>query len=546
MSKSIPQTIDRHQLRVLLKNNLRLDWRGATNPLSSYNQKKSKIPGMVAVIGMNLFLSLFIGIIFIKTVDLFSGLVLTASVAMLAISMQIMLEFGNTLISPDDYNVIAPHPVTSRTFFVAKIVHTVIYVTILTLSIAVVPAIFAMVKFESILAGPAVIVHFWICNIFAAVFMMNFYTWILKKIDRRRLERWLGYIHMILLLSMYLAINVLPRWMRSLLTDIEISQYVWAKFLPSYWYASLLRPVIGDISIEPVLLGLFGLLCIYILGKIAISYLSLSYAESLTKTGWEKEVIRQDKSDSLIAKLWSKMANDEDKALLRLIRANFKHDVHFRLGVMAIVPLLIFYLFFSLIAEGTNVRDPFTVLSGTQVMTNVLLGISCIIAPYSLIGALQTSKQWQGAWVFYATPLNRVNLILAMERIANLLITIPLALILGVTLIFLFGSILHAVLHTVALVSVALCALTLISVFSIRLPFAMDNTSNNWTGSILKPMLIGMLVFGVPLGVAGVLGYGGYIGWAGFTAFFILLRWLLVRGQRRRIAKAMTRWEFSG
>ncbi|MEZ5359313.1 MAG: hypothetical protein R3F48_10845 [Candidatus Zixiibacteriota bacterium] len=546
MSQQSLQEIDRRQLRALIRNNLKLDWRGAINPMSSYNQRASKIPGMVAVLGMNIFMSLFIGTIFIRVADLFSGLVLTATIAMAAISMQVMLEFGNTLISPDDYNVIAPHPVTSRTFFVAKLLHTILYVSILSLSISFAPMIFAIIKFRSIIAAPAILIHFWICNVFAAVFMMNLYTLVLKKIDRRTLERWLGYIHMALMLGTYLLINVLPRWMRDLQTAIDIKDYSWAKILPSYWFGSLLRLATGDIALESILFSVCGLLLLYVLGRIAVSYLSLSYAESLTRTGWDKDVTRTKHSNSFIARLWRRMSNDEDRALLRLIKANFKHDIQFRLGVMSMVPLIIFYVIFSIIAEGTNVRDPFTILDHSQVMTNMMLGISCIIAPYALIGALQTSKQWQAAWVYYAAPLNRVNLVLAIEKISNILIVLPMSLLLTIALSILYGNILHAVLQTIALIVVAQTALTLINVYSIRLPFAMDNTGSNWAGSVMGPMFLGMIVFGVPLMITGAKGYGGYIGWAAYVAVFIVVRWLLRRGQRRRIEKAMVKWEFGG
>ncbi len=540
------QRVDKHQLKVLVMNNLKLDWRGATNPFTSYNNTKRKFPGMLAILGMNVFLSIFVGLVFIRVADLFSGLVISASIAMLAISMQIMLEFGNTLISPDDYNIISPHPVSSRTFFIAKIINTVIYVSILTASIAFIPSILAAFRLSTPLVIPVVWLHFWICNVFAAVFMMNFYTWILQKIDRQRLERWLGYIHMGIMLSTYLAMNVMPRWLNSEKTLIDISQYLWAKFIPAYWFGSIIKLVIDGWNLELLALGLLGIILAILLGRIAVSYLSLSYAESLTKTSWKKDTGRKKESTGYLAGFWKNMANPEDKALMKLIRSNFKHDVQFRLGVMAMVPLIVFYLVISLVAEGTNVRDPFTIQSDSQVMTNLMLGLVCIIAPYTLIGALQASKQWKAAWVFFATPMNRTNMILAMERIANMLITIPLAIFLAVVQAFLFGSILHAVLHTTAMISIALCALTLINIFSIRLPFAMDNTGSNWAGSVVKPMLIGMAGFGVPLAVIGIVGYGGYAGWAGFTAFFIIVRWLLVRGQKKRIEKELVKWEFSG
>ncbi|MCK5127104.1 MAG: hypothetical protein KAR42_12695 [candidate division Zixibacteria bacterium] len=540
------QKIDREQVKILIKNNIRLDWRGSTNPLSSYQSKKKKFPGIVVIFIMNAVLSVILSMFFFKTADLFSGLVFTAFATMMVISMQIMLEFGNTLITSEDYLIIAPHPVSSKTFFMSKIIHTILYVTALSVSISAVPAVAAGLKYKSIGVVFLVFIHFWVCNIFAAALIMNIYTWVLKVIDRQRLERWLGYMHMVFIFSAYIGMNIIPRMFKHVLVDINVEDLIWTKLLPSYWFGTWIKMAIDGWQLYHLLLGLLGIVLFLILGKIAVSYLSLSYAESLTKTGWNKKKKRHNKSSSIISRIWRKYSNEEDRALLMLIRANFKHDIQFRIGVLSMVPLVIFYLVFSLISEGSNVRDPFAPVEGTQGMTNIMFGIACIIAPYTLIGSLQASKQWKAAWVFFAAPLNRVNLIRAMERISNLLVTIPMAIFLSIILSFLYGSVLHAVLHTITLIVIALCALTLINVFSIKLPFAMDNTSNNWAGSVFKTMFVGMLVFGIPLGVIGTKGYGGYLGWMLYIIIFLFVRWLLGLGQIRRIKKALAKWEFTG
>ena len=544
-SKQIQQ-VDFAQVKTLVRNNIRLDWRGTTNPLSGYGTKKGKFPGIVVIFLMNAVLSAIISAFFVKSADLFTGLVVTTTVAMGAIAMQVMMEFGNTLMSAEDYLIVSPHPVNSKTFFVAKLYHQALYVTALALSISLIPAIFSSIYYKSILVLPLVLGQNWICAIFASVFIMNIYTWVLKKVDRHRLERWMGYIHMVLLLGMYLGLNVLPKMLKNVLTNINIADYWWGKLLPAYWFASLYRLIKSGWDTQYALFGLLGLIVLFILGRIAVSYLSLSYAESLTKTGWNREKIRSNRSPGIFARLWDRYSNDEDKALMRLMRANFKHDIQFRIGVMSLIPLVIFYLAFSLFTKGTNVRDPFLILDNSQVMTNIFFGMACVIGPYTLIGAMQASKQWRAAWVFYSAPVDRVKLVLAMERIANIVIMVPMGLFLFVVLAFVYKQPLHAFLHTLSLIIMALNTLSFINIYSIRLPFAMDSTGNNWASSILAPMLLSVVIFIVPLTIVGVVGYGGYLGWAGFVTFFILLRWVLGKGQKSRIKRAFAKWEFTG
>ena len=54
--------VDRFQLKVLMKNYLIQDWRGSSNPFTALNPKKSKFPGMLALILINCFFSIMIGV----------------------------------------------------------------------------------------------------------------------------------------------------------------------------------------------------------------------------------------------------------------------------------------------------------------------------------------------------------------------------------------------------------------------------------------------------------------------------------------------------
>lgn len=545
MSES-PQSLDRHQVRVLVAANLRLDWRGAANPLGGHGSRRGRIPGLVVILAVNLIASIFFGVVFFKVADLFSGLVISATGALALVSIQVLLEFGNVIISPDDYQVIGPHPVTSKTFYVAKLTHMIIYVTLLSSSVSIVPAILAALAFGGFLAAPVVLVHFWVTNMFGAVFMMNLYTLILKKVDRQRLERWLGYLHMLLILSIYLGLNVLARVMGDFLTDLDVTTLPWMKLVPPYWFGSWARLATGPWDTETFALGLLGVALLIGLGNVAVSYLSLSYSESLARVGWRRGVPTRRELPQFVRRLRDRVFGYEDRALLALVRANFKHDIQFRIGIFGFVPLLLFYLIYGLVRAGSNVLDPLAPTSDASATTNTLFGIAVVISPYILLPSLQVSKSWQAAWVFHATPIDRLKMVMAMTRVATVTMILPLSIILGVVFTLLYGNLLHGVLHTVYMVTLALTGLSLLNLFSIRLPFAMESRPGTVTGGTLGPMFLAMLVFGVPIGIIGHLGYGGYAGWAIIMAATLAIRWMLGRRQCNRVRKVAPTWEFFG
>jgi len=541
----VNEQLDKAQVRALVRVALKNDWRGSSNIMAGMKARTSKFPGIIILLGLNIFISLFLGTIFIKVPDLFTGLVFISAGAMVIVAMQVLLEFGNLIVSPDDYAVLTPHPVNSKTFYVAKLLHLLIYVGILSASVSIVPAIFAITKLGSILAGLVTILHILVTNIFAAVLMMNVYTVILKKVDRRRLESVLGYLHMFMMFSVYIGFNILPRIMKDFFTQIDINTMPWTKLLPSYWFAGWIRLIDQGWSTEIFLISLGGVAITFILGRIALSYLSLSYAESLTRTGWSRSIAR-DRMPRFLKKLWKMYSNREDRALMKLVRANFKHDIQFRLGVMGFVPLLIFYLVFGLMTKGSDILDPLAVVKGAEPMVNILFGIATTIVPFMLIPTMQTSKSFQASWVFFSTPINRYDMVMAIIRIINFIIILPFGVIMAIIFSWLYGNILHGFMHASWLVSVALMSLSYISMFNVKMPFSAEYRPGNNLGTSIAVMLSGMVIFGVPIAIVGSVGYGGYLGWAIIMIVTHALRLAILRIGRQRISRQVESLEFIG
>jgi hypothetical protein len=248
----------------------------------------------------------------------------------------------------------------------------------------------------------------------------------------------------------------------------------------------------------------------------------------------------------VIRNLWKRFATFEERALLILMRANYRHDTKFRMGILGFIPLLLFYMIYGLLTRGGNVRDPLAPLPETQAVTNFLLGMAMIILPFTMLSLMQTSKSWPAAWVFFTTSYDRVKMICAINRLVTWILIIPIGVFLCGIFTFIYANLLHALLHTIFLILVAVAGLTLLSIFNIRLPFAVDIKPGNMMGKMVGPLILAMAVFGVPLGIVGSVGYGGYLGWVAFIVAAIVLNWLLGLGRNSRIRKVSTTWEFPG
>jgi hypothetical protein len=402
------------------------------------------------------------------------------------------------------------------------------------------------VLIKSFWAFPVTFVHGWITCAFTSALLINVYTLVIKKVDRLRLERFLGYLHMAMILIVYLGIYILPHTMNTLFTDINISQFPWFKASPSYWFAAWVNLFEHGWDIQTFALAIFGLFAFLGLGGLVFSYLSLSYAESLTRAQLRRQTENRRKRVGLISRLLYKATTHEDRAVLSLVRANFKHDTQFRMSVLGFFPLIVFYFIYGLIKSENSVRNPFEPLADTQVITNMLLGIAVIIMPHMMYSVLHFSKTWQAAWVFHIAPIDSTQLVKAVNRVTTALTVLPAGLLICCIYIYIFGNVIQAILHTLFLMTVSLIGLKLINLFSVKIPFSQDRSAGSTVSGTLKPMFLAMLVLGTPIGIVGSVGYGGYLGWLIIMAVAVLINWLLHLVQFRRVRKFAATWEFMG
>ncbi|MEE9443154.1 MAG: hypothetical protein V3V99_10875 [candidate division Zixibacteria bacterium] len=540
------QFLDRHQLKAMLRVSLKLDWRGGTNPFNAIrkSKKKRKIPGMVYLLIVNGFISLYLGLLVVSIPDFFSSLVLASTGVMIFISLQVLLEFSNIIISPTDHAVLAPHPVNSKTFFTAKLTHLLIYVTMLSLTVSVIPTIFAAFRHGIFPEVPVILIQFWTCTVFSALVMMNLYTWIIKIVHKKKLERWIGYFHMIMLLSVYLGMNIIPRMVKKFEAGFDINTIPWIKFLPSFWFAGLYKIIFQNWDWNLFGLGILAVILTLIIAKFAFSYLSLTYAESLSDSRWESTDASSGKKIGILGKYILRVSHFEDKALLKLTRANFKHDVQFRMGILGFLPLIIFYMILSYIIAGTNVKDPFNPLPETQGMTTALFCFVAVIAPGMILSIFTVSKEWRASWIFFSTPLDRLRLILSMGRIAATITIIPVAIIMLILYTIMLGNLLHALLMTIALTLISLTSLSMSQVFSIKPPFASESAVGSEMGKFMQSLLTSLLIFGGPIAWISIKGFEEYWHWGVLVGCFAVINWLISHGRNRRIRKFYTEWEF--
>lgn len=514
------QQVDKAQRKILFKTALKLDWRGSTNPFTAMQGKRGKFPGIAAVILMNIFFSFMLTLMFKIVPSFFLGLVLASTGGMVVIAMQLLIEYSHIIISPEDYHVISPLPVNSKTYFQAKLYHLFTFVTILSLSISFFPAVVGSYMYGSFILFPIILVQFALVNYFTAFVIMNIYTFAMKIVNQKKIERILLYLQFIFIMMFYLGMQVIPEILKNLFAGSTTETFVWVKFLPSYalssWY--LLITDGWDIAVFTYLI--VAILLLFGLYKLSASYLSLSYSESLNKIGKES-VKKKSIVPKVIVHFWKRYSNFEERAVLSLIWSEFKHNTRFKMQMLFVFPMLIYVIFINL-KDGYTMADPFLPIT-SSVDGGVLIVIMLSFIPYQLMMGIQFSKQWKAASVFYYTACNKTNIILASKKIVTLLFIIPICLLLTFFYWYMLHNVLHAFLYILFIIQIIIIGVNMISLISMRIPFAAELPfGGKFTLEGLLVMLIMPFVI-IPILIINKLGFGGYQGWFIITISILLV-----------------------
>ncbi|MDD4050451.1 MAG: hypothetical protein PHR28_00950 [candidate division Zixibacteria bacterium] len=539
-------SVDLRQVRTLVRAGLRQMVRGSLTPFTGGAERGPSRWAFPLLLGMNVLYSLILSAVVVKSVNLFSGLIVGGSLMMMLVAMQILMEFGQVIVTPDEYAVIGAMPVSSRTYYAAKLAHLLTLVTILTAAGAIVPAVMATIFRHSIAAFFIVLIHFWAVCVTISMAAAGMYAWLMSRFNRSRMERVLGYFQFGFGLIIWLGIFMLPDVMRRWLTAPGLADHAAWRLSPSYWFAAWVRLVDAGWNWTLFGWGMFGVAALASLLWLVSGRLSLSYAESLSSGTATVKVLQPQNGQSALGRLWRRLTTPEDRAVFALAKAQFRHDVRFRMTVLGSTAMVFILPIIMFTQKESFPHDPFLGPShGTGIFNSMLAYLLCATA-MNMQASIQMSREWKAGWIYYVTPADHRRLIRAGNRIVMICLVLPVGMAVWILLSFVFGAVFNALLHALYLCLLGVLSLALLGIAKRGLPFAAEYKSGGFAGGIFGMFLLSAVLVVVPVALITGFGYGGYGGWALWMIGTGIVYWLLTVARDRRIERAAMRGEFAG
>jgi hypothetical protein len=536
MSSEQPkQNVDFHQLKHLLKVAIKLDLRSGNQQFRGSGSRK--FPPILQLVLFQFIVSigLALGLYFIPARLVSTILVVT--VAMTFTALNIMIEFGSLIMSPDDHDIISPHPVNSRTFFYLKLINLLFYTTILTAALGIAPTIAVLIKTGNLLHAlvfPALLMA---ANTATSLAISSVYASLLKYVSRERITSILSYVQMIMGGMVYAGYMIVPRLVSRNLIQFEDVTDWWIFLLPPTWFASFIG-LAGEIDsshwIWSSLVGLaaLGMLCMYCAKYLSIDY-SASLAQSLTAS-CRKEPnlakLRQGRVGVL-----GRFLNPEEIAIFKLVWAQFKYDSRFKMTILAIVPMTVLYLFLAFADDG-GIADPFVSGIAEAGTHSFLVFFAVGIFPSMIQGGVLHSVSYQASWIFFSTPANLTNVMLSTRRFIQLFFILPYLFALLVIFGWFFGNLFHSLMLLVVLYLLTMIQLSVTYLLFAGVPFSRPVKKGQNAATVFLSIIMPVCTIILPMVLLEALVFTSPTAYAVALVLLLVIERLFSRFTRRRVA----------
>lgn len=480
------------------------------------------------------------GVVVAGMADTFLGTGIIVTYTMFTIGVMVLLDYSTLVTSPDDYAVLGYQPISSRTYFAARVTNLLTYVLAVTVSLSLVPAVALSMRLGfDFTVGAALILATSLAAVTTALAMVLLYGLLLRHVPAQRLKNALSYLQLATSFLIYGGYVLVPR----LLEDSPIMQRQLEKtpavlLFPASWFTSWVEIARGVLGWKELLPTAISVIALVVVARAAAGRLSLEFSERLgaltTVSGGTKEAPR--------ARSWSPFRGGEARAVWLLIRGQFRSDQKFRMSVLGILPMTAIYLIMT-IADG-SVSDPF--VRGLRGSNATVLNMAVIMFPVLLNFALTRSENFMAAWIFYATPADRQATVNAMKRTILFYFVVPYLALFGLLLSIWVHNVLHIAVHILVLALISNLTLTIMTVTSPELPFSRPPQKGERTVNMLLVTLIAVVLAAAAIPIASAFFYISSARTAGLIVGLWLSSVVIERIGRVRMRRRVLESEFAG
>jgi len=414
--------------------------------------------------------------------DTFTAATLAVSIIAIVVGTWTLM-LASTIFVPDDYLVIASHPVSARTYLAARTTGLLVHTAEATVISGFLPTLAFLTRSGGSTAqalGAAVAIA--VTSIASAVGVIVVYGWLMELLGAARMRRVLLYSQASAFLILLGALMALWFWLVDLgdlglsvsVKDVILPRTAAVLLFPGTWFGAYVE--IARVGTTPLTLLAAGNSVLLVLALVA-------WLRSRTSVGYARRIAEMtiDRTAPLAAPdpAWRLMTR-ERRAVFVLFRHQLRADLHTQVNVVMTAlmgALLLGLMMWTMDSTDAPLVDPFRA-SGAVIQRSSWYGdtlgtfMAAMFMPAFMWQSMVTSTTAKAAWPFFTTGADRVRLATATRDMAAVLSLLPLLATVGGYCAHVFGNTGHALMYTLFLGALGYIQLQFITLIRPVLPFS--------------------------------------------------------------------------
>ncbi len=405
----LKKDVDFEKLKIIAETKLIMDRRRVRVTMKKQSNKEPNNQLLMTLI-VYCILGLFIGILVLTLKEIVITMTIIHSYILFMMAMTLITDFSSVLLDTTDNQIILPRPVNSKTFFVARLVHILVYLLQFTIALALFPIIFIFIGY-GILVGLASLITILLTVMFAVFITYLLYGLILRISSEEKIKDIISGFQIVMTIIFAVGFQVVPRLIN--MENLKVS-------MPIHWYTYLLPPMWMANALQAVQqLHVDGPHFIMILLAVAlpvftfwvmIKFLAPSFAKKIAamgNAGTQEEVVLN-KAGQQTKGLSEKIApiicvNKTEEAGFEMAWKMTARDKGFKIQFYPSLAYILVFVFIVVFKRGEDFANTWSTLSSTKsFLWCVYLPMFAISAAVSLIAF---NENFAASWVYISRPL---------------------------------------------------------------------------------------------------------------------------------------------
>ena len=407
----LKKDVDFEKLKIIAETKLIMDRRRVRVTMKKQNNKEPNNQLLITLIVYTI-MGFLIGALVLSLKEIIITMTIIHSYVLFMMAMTLITDFSSVLLDTTDNQIILPRPVNSKTFFVSRLVHILVYLLQFTIALALFPIIFIFIEY-GILVGLASIITILLTVMFAVFITYLLYGLILKVSSEEKIKDIISGFQIVMTIIFAVGFQIVPR-----LLNIENLKVT----MPIHWYTYLLPPMWMANALQAVQqLHVDGPHLIMILLAVAlpvftfwvmIKFLAPSFSKKIAamgNAGTQEEIILN-KEGNQKKGLSEKIApiiciNKTEEAGFEMAWKMTARDKGFKIQFYPSLAYILVFVFVVVFKRGEDFANTWAQLNSSKsFLWCVYLPMFSISAAVSLIAF---NENFAASWVYISRPLKQ-------------------------------------------------------------------------------------------------------------------------------------------